>query len=281
MPPLSRRWGGLNILTDPVFSERASPVQWAGPKRAQPPGLTLAQLPHIDAVLVSHNHYDHCDNASLLALNTQAGGPPIFIVPMGLKAWFNNIGIDNVVELDWWQNYTLAGVEFVFTPAQHWSGRGVTDRMKTLWGGFAVFAPDFQLFFAGDTGYSKDFADISRHFAGRQQDGGFDIALLPIGAYEPRWFMSQEHANPDEAVRIHQDLRARQSIGVHWGTFQMTDEALDQPPHDLTTALDKAGLAKDVFIALAIGETRKLPRRRAETARPDMLIGSAVGSGAW
>ncbi len=253
--------GGLNILTDPIFSERASPVQWFGPKRAQPPGLTPAQLPRIDAVLISHNHYDHCDVASLLTLNKQVGGPPVYIVPLGMKAWFKKIGIDNVVELDWWQSHTVAGIDFVFTPSQHWSGRSLTDRLETLWGGFAVFAPDFHLFFAGDTGYSKDFADITKHFSDRQQQGGFDIALIPVGAYEPRWFMREQHVNPDEAVQIHRDLRARQSIGVHWGTFTLTDESLDQPSQDLAAALGKAGLAKDDFVVLAVGETRKLPRR--------------------
>lgn len=255
--------GGLNIITDPIFSQRASPLTWMGPKRMHPPGLVPSQLPHIDVVLVSHNHYDHCDKGSLLALNAQFGGPPAFIVPLGLKAWFNKAGISNVIELDWWGSHTLAGVDFVLTPVQHWSGRSFTDRLQTLWGGFAVFAPDLHLFFAGDTGYSKDFADIRRHFADRQSGRGFDMALIPIGAYEPRSLMSQEHADPDEAVRIHQDLQARQSIGVHWGTFALTDEAPDQPPLALAAARSKAGLTDDAFVVLSIGETRKLPRRLA------------------
>lgn len=259
---------GLNMLTDPIFSDRASPFKWIGPKRTQPPGLSLEQLPHIDVVLISHNHYDHCDEDSLQALSTQSGGPPTFIVPLGLKAWFASKGIDSVVELDWWQSFTLAGVDIVFTPAQHWSGRGLTDRRKTLWGGFAVFAEDFQLFFAGDTGYSKDFADISAHFANRQKDQGFDLALIPVGAYEPRWFMREEHVNPEEAVRIHKDLRSNQSIGVHWGTFMLTDEALDQPPHDLAGAVRKAGLSADAFTIMAIGETRKLTPRHTQSVAP-------------
>ena len=191
--------GGLNLLTDPIFSERASPLSFAGPKREQPPGVALAELPHIDAVLVSHNHYDHLDLASARALARQPGGSPLFVVPLGLQAWFQARGIARVVELDWWQSHTLGGMEIALVPAQHWSARGLNDRMKTLWGGFAVFAPDCQLFFAGDTGYSRDFADIRERFAERQQGGGFDIALIPIGAYEPRWFMQSQHVNVEEA----------------------------------------------------------------------------------
>ncbi len=258
--------GGLNVLLDPIFSQRASPLSWVGPQRAQAPGLALAQLPHIDAVLVSHNHYDHCDEASLRALNAQAGGPPLFIVPLKLKAWMAGIGILNVTELDWWQGTRLGAVEFVLTPVQHWSGRGLTDRMDTLWGGFALFAPDFHLYFAGDTGYSKDFADIHQRFAARQQGSGFDLALIPVGSYAPRWFMTEQHVNPDEAVRIHNDLHARQSIGVHWGTFELTDEALDAPPRALAAARRKAGVADEAFVVIAIGETRQMPRRASDPA---------------
>ena len=253
--------GGINLLTDPIFSQRAAPVQWAGPQRAQPPGLALAQLPRIDAVVISHNHFDHCDADSLRALNAQPGGPPLFLVPLRMKAWMAGIGISKVVELDWWQSHRIGAVEIVFTPVQHWSARGLTDRLEALWGGWAVFAPDQHLFFAGDTGYSPDFADIRKRFAERQGDAGFDIALLPVGAYAPRWFMAQQHVNPDEAVRIHQDLRARRSLGIHWGTFELTDEPLDQPPLDLAQSRQRTGLADDAFFVLAIGETRKLPRR--------------------
>jgi len=263
--------GGLNLLTDPVFSERVSPLSFVGPKRHVPPALSPSQLPHIDLVLISHNHYDHLDDASVRALASQPGGAPLFIVPLGNKAWMAERGIVNVVELDWWQSHPVATpggpVEVVLTPAQHWSGRGLNDRMATLWGGYAVFAPDCHLFFSGDTGYSKDFRDIHERFAPRQRDGGFDVALIAIGAYEPRWFMTSQHVNPAEAVQIHLDLGAKQSIGVHWGTFELTDESLDEPPRHLADARLAKGLADDAFITLAIGETRKLPRRGADTLR--------------
>jgi N-acyl-phosphatidylethanolamine-hydrolysing phospholipase D len=262
------QFSGLNVITDPVFAERVSPVSFAGPARAQPPGMTLAQLPRIDVVLISHNHYDHLDEMSVQALNAQAGGAPRFVVPLGLKAWLVERGVaaERIAELDWWQAHALApGVEVVLTPAQHWSGRGLTDRLATLWGGFAVFAPDFHFFYSGDTGYSKDFQDIAARFAtrhGAAQGGGFDIALLPIGAYEPRWFMQQQHTNPEESVRIHRELGAKRSLGVHWGTFHnLTDESLDEPPRALSAARRNQGLADDDFFVLAIGQTRKIPRR--------------------
>lgn len=258
--------GGLNLLTDPVFSDRCSPLSFMGPKRWQPPGLAMADLPRIDAVLVSHNHYDHLDEASVKAL--AAAHRPLFVVALGLKVWFEQRGITNVVELDWWQHVTLNGSDIVFTPAQHWSGRGLDDRMQTLWGGFAVFAPDAHLFFAGDTGYSRDFVDIRERFAHRQRDGGFDLALIPVGAYEPRWFMQQQHVNPDEAVRIHRDLAAKRSLGIHWGVFQLTDEALDEPPRALAAARAAQGLSEEDFFVLAVGQTRALPERGQSTPAP-------------
>ncbi len=263
--------GGLNVVTDPVFSERVSPLSFIGPKRQAPPGLTLAQLPHIDVVLISHNHYDHLDDASVRALAAQAGGSPLFVVPLGIKAWMAERGITHVVELDWWQSHPVASrmgtVDVVLTPVQHWSGRGLNDRLATLWGGYAVFAPDQHLYFSGDTGYSKDFRDIREHFAPRQREGGgFDIALIAVGAYEPRWFMSSQHVNPAEAVQIHVDLGAKRSVGVHWGTFALTDESLDTPPLALAEARAAKGLADEQFFLMAVGETRKLPRRPGSAA---------------
>ena len=266
--------GGINVLTDPHFSRRASPVSFMGPERQVDPGIALAALPRIDVVLISHNHYDHLDDASVRGLNAQAGGPPVFIVPLGLKAWFAELEIVSVVELDWWQSHTVAGpagpVELVLTPMQHGSGRGLTDRMQTLWGGYAVFAPDLHLYFTGDTGYSKDFADIRERFAARQRPkagAGFDLALIAIGAYEPRWFMATQHIDPAEALRIHHDLGAQRSMGIHWGTFELTDESLDEPPRRLARERSAQGVAADAFFVTAIGETRRLvPRRR--TAAP-------------
>lgn len=262
--------GGLNVLTDPMFSQRASPVQFIGPQRLQPPGLAIEQLPHIDLVLISHNHYDHLDVDSVRALAAQAGGAPLFVVPLGVKAWFADLGIERVIELDWWQTYTPpagtlpAAVELMLTPAQHWSGRGLNDRMQTLWGGFAVFTPGFHWYYSGDTGYSPDFVDIRQRVASRQSDGGgFDLALIPIGAYAPRWFMGLQHVDPDEALRIHRDVGAKRSIAVHWGTFSLADEPVDQPPRDLAAARKTQGLADDDFVALAVGQTLKLKPRSA------------------
>jgi N-acyl-phosphatidylethanolamine-hydrolysing phospholipase D len=260
--------GGLNVLTDPIFSVRASPVGFIGPKRLQPPGVSLRDLPPIDVVLVSHNHYDHLDLASVTALASQGGGSPLFVVPLGLAAWFRAEGIERVIELDWWQSYTLhtshGTAELVLVPAQHWSARGIKDQMTSLWGGFALFAPDCHFFFAGDTGYSRDFLDMRERFADRQTPelgGGFDITLLPLGSYEPRWFMQQQHVNVPEAVKIHRDLGAKRSLGVHWGTFALSDEPLDEPPRLLAALREAEGLSEDEFFTVAIGETRRLQRR--------------------
>ena len=265
---------GLNVITDPVFSRRASPVQFAGPERVQPPGLALADLPPIDVVLLSHNHYDHLDTDSVQAIARQsaaAGAPTLFIVPLGMKSWFASRGITNVVELDWWDHHVVRGVDFNFTPVQHWTARGLGDRSQTLWGGYAVFAPDFQWYFSGDTGYSKDFIDTRARFADRQradQGGGFDLALIAVGAYAPRWFMASQHVDPAEAVQIHKDLGAKRSVGVHWGTFELTDESLDQPPKDLAIARAAQGLNDGDFSVMAIGETRVLPARAVAGTTP-------------
>ena len=244
--------GGLNVLTDPHFTERASPFGFVGPKRLVPPLPAMRDLPHIDAVVVSHNHYDHLDEGTVRHLAAQAGGSPRFFVPLGLKAWFVGKGIHDVVEMDWWQTAEHRGVTFTFAPVQHWSARSPWDRNKTLWGGWRVEQGGFSFFFCGDTGYSQDFGDI------RQRLGPVDLAAIPIGAYEPRWFMQVMHVNPEEAVKIHRDLGATHSIAMHWGTFVLTDEPIDEPPHRLATALREAAIPHERFWLMKHGETRRL-----------------------
>jgi L-ascorbate metabolism protein UlaG (beta-lactamase superfamily) len=257
--------GGLNILTDAHFNGRASPFAFAGPRRVVPPALRLHELPHIDAVVISHNHYDHLDYGTVKHLSRQAGGSPRFFVPLGLKAWFAGHGMPDVVELDWWHSVDHRGLRFGLTPVQHWSARTAFDQDRTLWGGWLIEQPDaFRFFFAGDTGYSRDFADIGARV------GRIDLAALPIGAYEPRWFMQIMHINPEEAVRIHQDLGARHSVAMHWGTFMLTDEPLDEPPHRLAAARRAAGVSEEAFFLMKHGEMRRLApmlRQPAPTAR--------------
>jgi len=244
--------GGLNFLTDPHFSERASPVQFMGPKRWQAPGLAAAQLPHIDIVLLSHNHYDHLDADSVAALKKQRGGAPLFLVPLGLDRWMEGAGVKPVRKMDWWERVEVKGAHVTFVPAQHWSRRTLADTNTTLWGGYVVQAAGRSFYFAGDTGYGPDFKDIGAHF------GGFDLSLLPIGAYEPRWFMKAAHVNPDEAVRIHRDVGSRLTVAIHWGTFPLTDEPLDRPLDDLAAARARHKLALGEFVTLRHGATLKL-----------------------
>jgi N-acyl-phosphatidylethanolamine-hydrolysing phospholipase D len=260
---------GLNVLTDPIFSQRASPLRFAGPRRAQLPGVALEALPRIDVVVISHNHYDHLDRDSIVSLAKQPGGSPLFLVPLGIKAWMARLGITSVVELDWWDVYRHPAAdgrstEFHFTPAQHWSARSPFDRNKTLWGAWSVLGEDFHWFFSGDTGYSKDFVDTQRHFAERQNaanGGGFDVALIAVGACEPRWFMQAQHVDPAEAVQIHLDLRAKRSVGVHWGTFALADEPLDHPIKALAVAREARGVPEAEFSLMAVGESQRFPPR--------------------
>jgi len=241
---------GLNILTDPIFSERCSPVQWAGPKRLTPTPFSLEQLPAIDAVVISHSHYDHLDLNTVRALNQHS--QPRFYVPMGLAEWFLQQGIDNVVELNWWQHHAQADWLFTAVPAQHFSGRTATDRNKTLWAGWVMQHQGRKFYFAGDTGYSNDFKNIGAYF------GGVDLALIPIGAYNPRWFMQPMHINPEEAVQIHLDVGAKQSIGMHWGTFKLTDEPLLEPRQRLEQIATTDRLKNTTFKTIKHGETLQL-----------------------
>jgi L-ascorbate metabolism protein UlaG (beta-lactamase superfamily) len=234
---------GRSFLTDPVWSMRASPVQWAGPARVHDPGIPFGQLPRVDAVLLSHNHYDHMDLHTLRRLQRTFGSR--VVTTLGNKAYLERRGLRDVVELDWYD----AHEGIVATPAQHFAARTPFDRNRTLWAGFALTLGRRRLFFTGDSGYNAHFADIGARL------GPFDAALVPIGAYEPRWFMSAAHVNPDEAVRAHLDLRSRLSVAMHFGCFQLTDEAIDEPVRDLARALDAHGVPASQFRVLEPGET--------------------------
>lgn len=238
----------MNIITDPVYSERVSPFTWVGPKRYREPGIAFEQLPKIDLVLVSHNHYDHLDKKALQRLKEKFD--PAFVVALGDKALLEEIGISKVTELDWWQSVDAGkNTQVTFAPTQHFSGRGLFDRDKTLWGSFFINAGKKKIYFGGDAAYSKHYKEIQAKL------GAPDIALIPIGAYEPRWFMSVVHMNPDESVQAHIDLGSKKSIGIHFGTFQLTDEAIDQPVKDLEVAKIKYHLTEDSFVVLKEGQT--------------------------
>jgi L-ascorbate metabolism protein UlaG (beta-lactamase superfamily) len=244
---------GRNILIDPQFSERASPVPFAGPRRIVPLPIEVTELPRIDLVLVSHNHYDHLDVESVKKLAAVASGSPLFLVPLGLAGWFRALGIERVQEYDWWQSRVEGPLTITLVPVQHWSKRTLWDTNKTLWGGWAIEAPGLKVIHTGDLGYSRDAQDIGARL------GPFDLALIPIGAYAPRWFMKTMHVDPAEAVQIRADLRARRAIGMHWGTFErLTDEALDEPPRVLAEKRAAAGLVREDFDVMKIGETRKI-----------------------
>ena len=248
------QFGGINLITDPHLTDRASPVGFAGPKRIMKPAIVLDDLPEIDVVLISHNHYDHLDKKSVSGIDEkQKLNPPLFLVPLGMKEWFADIGIkEKVVELDWWQSYEVGEWKYHAVPVQHWSRRGLLDTNEVLWCGWVVEAVNKRFFFAGDTGYSKDFKDIGERFP------KMDLSLIPIGAYAPRWFMKDMHCNPEEAVQIHLDVKSQMSIGMHWGTFMdLTDEPLEEPPLKLVKALKDKGIDNNKFITMKHGETIK------------------------
>jgi L-ascorbate metabolism protein UlaG (beta-lactamase superfamily) len=213
--------GASNILTDPIWSERASPVSWLGPKRRRTPGVRIDDLPDIDTVLISHNHYDHLDLRTLRLL--AARGRSTFIVAAHGARLLRSEKIEPVHELDWGESVTTSGINIHCVPARHFSARGIFDRNKTLWCGYTIEFPERFVYFAGDTGFGNHFAQI------REKFGSPQLALLPIGAYEPRWFMSPVHMTPEEALRAHQILGAKTSIAIHHGTFQLADDGIDTP----------------------------------------------------
>jgi L-ascorbate metabolism protein UlaG (beta-lactamase superfamily) len=243
---------GCTVLTDPVFAHRAGPWGLFGPPRIRPPALRREELPAVDLVVLSHNHYDHLDLDTLRWLSRERR--PQVITPLGNKPWLERNGVGRVTELDWWQSHLPhPEMHVVCTPAQHWSSRGPWDRCRTLWGGFMLKTPAGSVFFCGDSGWGSHFTDI------RVRLGPAALALLPIGAYEPRWFMEAVHLNPEEAVRAHLALGARRSIGMHYGTWQLTDEGIDAPLHALAEAVQTHGIKPDHFTTLDFGETRVLP----------------------
>jgi L-ascorbate metabolism protein UlaG (beta-lactamase superfamily) len=241
------QFAGITVLADPVFASHAGPFGLLGPKRVCPAALRLGELPRVDVVLVSHNHYDHLDLASLRWLARQRR--PVFVAPLGLKAWLEARGVAPVVELDWWQSHWVGTMEVTCTPAQHWSSRTPWDRCRTLWGGFWLRQPEGVVYFAGDSGWGPHFAAI------RARLGAPAVACLPIGAYEPRWFMEPAHMNPDEAVRTHLALGARRSLAMHHGMFCLTDEGIDAPARDLAVARQAHGVGEEIFTVPAVGET--------------------------
>lgn len=238
----------LTFLTDPIWTERASPLSWLGPKRVRKPGIPFEYLPKIDAVFVSHNHYDHLSLPTLKKLSDTFH--PVIFVPLGLKNLLERHGIQNVQELDWWQTSIIKNTIITFLPTQHWSKRGLGDKNKTLWGSWGIVSGNKRVYFGGDTGYSPHFKEIN------QKWGKPDLAFLPIGAFQPEWLMHDSHMNPQEAVQAHLDLQAGHSIGIHFGTFQLSNESIDQPVVDLNQATNKQKLPSDEFITLHVGESR-------------------------
>ncbi len=238
---------GVNILTDPHFSKRASPVSWAGPARVTQPGIPFDKLPPIDVVVISHNHYDHLDIPSLKRLS-EAFNPTI-LVGLGTAELLQKHGISNVVEMNWWESIEVKQVMLHMVPVQHWSARGLFDKRRALWGGY-VMEGSKKIFFAGDTGYGKVFKMIGERY------GAMDLSLIPIGAYAPRHFMKNAHINPEEAVKIMLDTTSKKALGIHFNTFRgLTDEAIDQPAIDLQAAMKSYAIDDEDFIVPVFGRT--------------------------
>jgi len=235
----------VNILTDPHWGDRASPVMFTGPRRLVPPGMRFEDLPPIHAVIISHDHYDHLDEATVRRLN--AAYHPTFFVPLGIKAWLAKVGITNVVELDWWETREFRGLTLVCTPAQHSSGRGLLDQNRRLWSSWVVRGRDRRLFFAGDTGYYDAFKEIGERL------GPFDVAFIPIGGYSA-YERHPNHVNPEEAVQIFEDLGARLMVPMHFGTFDLNREPFREPPDRLMREALRRGLEESVAL-LSPGQT--------------------------
>ncbi|RUO61871.1 MBL fold metallo-hydrolase [Pseudidiomarina insulisalsae] len=242
------QYRGMNVLTDPILSERASPLSFTGPKRLTPAPLTVAELPPIDVVIISHNHYDHLDQETILKLGNQVD----YFVPLGLTEWFVEQGISaqRVHEFDWWDARSFNTLQATATPSQHWSARSLFDKNDTLWTSWHLRIGDWEVWFAGDSGYNPyQFKEIGQRFP------DIDDALIPIGAYLPRWFMKPQHVNPEEAVLMHLDLGAKRSYAMHWGTFQLAAESLRETRKDFERAREGHHVSEDAFPLIPIGVT--------------------------
>jgi len=246
------QYKGVNFLTDPHFYGVAGPLPKIGPKRLVAAPLKIEQLPPIDFIVISHNHYDHLDDKTVKAISNSTH----WLVPLGLKKWLmkREIREENITELDWWESWSKGpDITVTLTPTQHWSKRTVFDTNKTLWGSWAIKINDFNSWFAGDTGYNKNlFKEIGEKL------GPFDLGLIPIGAYAPKYFMRVSHVDPNQAIQIHKDITAKKSIGIHWGTFAITHEPFLEPRELLISENKKAGLDNNEFITINIGETHIL-----------------------
>ncbi len=241
--------GGLTILTDPVWSKTASPLSWLGPRRYVEPGIALDDLPPIDVVTISHNHYDHLDLTTIERL-ARRSPETRFLVPLGNGRLLRDRGVVSVDELDWGEARTISGVRIVCVPAQHWSQRGLRDARRALWSSWVLVASDRRLYFAGDTGYFSGFVEIGAAL------GPFDLAAVPIGAYEPQAMMRPHHLDPEQAIQAGRDLNARRVMAMHFGTFDLSDEPLDEPPRRFRAAARSAGYSESESWLLRIGETR-------------------------
>ncbi|HUL70265.1 MAG TPA: MBL fold metallo-hydrolase [Gemmatimonadales bacterium] len=251
------RTPAATVLTDPVWAERVSPFSFLGPRRWVPAPLALEALPRLDLVLLSHNHYDHLDQATVRRLAELQPGAP-WVMPLGLSATLRGWGVRDAIELDWWDVHRAGVIEIGCAPAMHFSARGFRDRNQTLWCGWSIRLGERRAFFAGDTGYHPEFPRIRERF------GPFDLLMLPVGAYEPRWFMRPVHMNPEEAVLAYRDLvpdpaeSAGVMVPIHWGTYRLTDEPMDEPPGRTREAWRGAGLPEERLWILQHGETRQL-----------------------
>jgi len=244
---------GINILTDPIWSERAGPISWVGTKRVRAPGIKIEDLPNIDIILISHDHYDHLDITSLQQLNENH--QPIILVGLGVKCRLESIGGKSIVELDWWQEYIYStGTRITFVPSLHNSGRGIFDKNKTLWGSFVLEGKSGRVYFTGDTGYGQ-FSNVLK-----ERFSEFILTIFPIGSYEKRWFMKTQHMNPDDAVKAHILLNSKQSVGIHYGTFlEHPEQTIDAHEKDLKVALEKYNVSESEFWILKFGEGREVP----------------------